>query len=74
MYSHFYHSKSSKSTSDTAVSVPGGGGGGGVYEDPDKLASSGQENYKLTQCPAYESTTSKLQPRPTQAQSSHYEM
>ena len=34
-------------------------GGGGVYEDPDKLASTGQGNYELTQCPAYASTTSK---------------
>ena len=72
----FYHSKSSDNvTSDTAASVPGGGGGDGeVYEDPDKLASTGQGNYELTQCPAYESTTSKLQPRPTEVQSSHYEM
>ena len=46
-----------------------------VYEEPDKLASSsGQGNYELTQCPAYESTTSKPQPQPTEAQSSHYEM
>ena len=33
-----------------------------VYEDPDKLGSRGQGNYELTQCPAYESTTSKPQP------------
>ena len=33
-----------------------------VCEDPDKLDSSGQGNYELTQCPAYESTTSKPQP------------
>ena len=43
-----------------------------MYEDPDKLARSiGQGNYELTQCPAYESTTRKLQP---EAQGSHYEM
>ena len=51
-----------------------GNGEGGVYEEPDKLASSGQGNYELTQCPAYESTTSKPQPQPTEVQSSHYEM
>ena len=33
-----------------------------VYEDPDQLCSSGQGNYELTQCPAYESTTRNLQP------------
>ena len=33
-----------------------------VYEDPDKLGNKGQGNYELTQCPAYESTTSKPQP------------
>ena len=33
-----------------------------VYEDPDKLGNNGQGNYELTQCPAYESTTSKSQP------------
>ena len=33
-----------------------------VYEDPDKLGSRGLGNYELTQCPAYESTTSKPQP------------
>ena len=31
-------------------------GEGGVYDDPDKLASSGQGNNELTQCPAYEAT------------------
>ena len=45
-----------------------------VYEEPDKLASSSQGNYELTQCPAYESTTSKTQAQPTEAQSSHYEL
>ena len=35
------------------------GGGGGVYEDPDKLISTGQGDYELTQCPAYESTAIK---------------
>ena len=35
----------------------GGGGKGGVYEDPDKPASTGQGNYELMQCPAYESTS-----------------
>ena len=33
-----------------------------LYEDPDKLGSRGQGNYELTQCPAYESTTTKPQP------------
>ena len=33
-----------------------------VYEDPDKLGNNVQGNYELTQCPAYESTTSKPQP------------
>ena len=45
------------------------GGGGGVYEEPDKLASSGKGNYELTQCPAYESTT---WPHPVETQS-HYQ-
>ena len=45
-----------------------------VYEEPDKLAGSGQLNYELTQCPAYESTTSKPQPQPTEDQGSHYQM
>ena len=40
-----------------------------VYDDPDKLASRGQGNYELTQCPAYESTIRKPQPQPTEAQS-----
>ena len=73
---HFYDSKSSDSvTSDTAASVPGGGrGDGGVYEGPDKLASTGQGNYELTQCPAYESTTRNLQSYPAEAQSSHYDI
>ena len=43
-----------------------------VYEDPDKLCSSGQGNYELTQCPAYESTTSS-KPQPTEVdQNSDY--
>ena len=42
-----------------------------VYEDPDKLDNRGQGNYELTQCPAYESTTSK--PQPAQ-EDSHYEL
>ena len=46
-----------------------------LYEDPDKLTSRGQGNYELTQCPAYESTTTKPQPRPTGVdQSSYYEL
>ena len=50
-----------------------------LYEDPDKLTSRGQRNYELTQCPAYESTTTKPEPPPSRAQteveqSSHYEM
>ena len=45
-----------------------------MYEDPDKLASSAQRNYELTQCPAYEATTSKLHPQPADAQGSHYEL
>ena len=32
--------------------------GGRVYEDPEKLAANtGQGDYELTQCPAYESTS-----------------
>ena len=48
----------------------------GVYEDPEKLASTGlgQGNYELTQCPAYESTTCKQQPHPTESDDKgHYE-
>ena len=45
-----------------------------VYEEPDKLASSGQGNYELTECPAYESTTSKPHPQPTETENSYYEM
>ena len=46
-----------------------------LYEDPDKLTSRGQGNYELTHCPAYESTTTKPDPRPTEVdQSSHYEL
>ena len=45
-----------------------------VYEDPDELASSDLGNYELTQCPAYESTTTKPHPQPTEAQGSHYEL
>ena len=72
-----YRKRSSvKNNSDASTNMaysevklePEGGGGGGVYEDPDKLASTGQGNYELTQCPAYESTTSKLQQHvPTEA-------
>ena len=32
-----------------------------VYEDPDKLSNKDRRNYELTQCLAYESTTSKPQ-------------
>lgn len=46
-------------------------GGGGMYEDPDKLASAGWGNYELTKCPAYISTSCKLQPHPIETQSSH---
>ena len=48
-----------------------------MYEHPDKLAHStaiGQGNYELTQCPAYQSTTRKLQAYPAEAQSSHYDV
>ena len=46
-----------------------------LYEDPDKLTSRGQGNYELTQCPAYESITTKPELPPTQVdQSSHYDI
>ena len=46
-----------------------------LYEDPDKLTSRGQGNYELTRCPAYEATTTRPEPPPTQVdQSSHYEL
>ena len=61
----------------TSFDVPGNASqSAAVYEEPDKPVSkqSQQGNYELTQCPAYESTTSKPQPQPTEDQSSHYEM
>ena len=52
-YTYTYpNSRKSSEKSHMTVSE---GGGGGVYEDPDKLASSGKGNYELTQCPAYDS-------------------
>ena len=45
-----------------------------VYEEPDKLASGGQAKCELTQCPAYELTTSKPHPLPTEDQNSYHEM
>lgn len=72
-----YRKKSSeKSDHDHTMSVsvahrqvklePGGGEGGrgGVYENPDKSASTGQGNYELVQCPAYEPTSGN--PCPTE--------
>ena len=44
-----------------------------MYEDPDKLASSGQGNYELTQCPAYEATKQQSHITRAQGSSSHYE-
>ena len=64
-YTYTYpNSRKSSEKSHMTVSE----GGGGVYEEPDKLASSGKGNYELTQCPAYESTT---WPHPIEAQSHH---
>ena len=73
MYIATTYSKPSDKNTGNPAAVPGrGDGDGGVYEDPDKPAhSTGKGDYELTQCPAYESTTRKLQ---TEAQSSHYEM
>ena len=47
-------------------------GVGQVYEDPDKMATAGQGNYELTQCPAYES--SKPLTQQAQSSTSYYEI
>ena len=44
-----------------------------LYEDPDQLGSRGRGNYELTQCPAYESTTTKPHP-PEVEESNDYEL
>ena len=44
-----------------------------LYKDPDKLDGQGQVNYELSQCPAYESTTSEPHP-PEVEESNDYEL
>ena len=68
---HVFLYRRALTTETNAKNVSSEAIGGYVYEDPDRLGNRGQGNYELTQCPAYESTTSK--PQPAQ-ESSHYEL
>ena len=45
------------------------------YKDPNKLDGRGPVNYELTQCPAYESTTTKpYPPEVNEIESNDYEL
>ena len=76
----WYHRKSSqyKNTSDAIAAQSGEvypGHGEDVYEDPDRTTTTPRE-FKLTECPAYVTTTASS-PQPNteaQLQSGYYEL
>ena len=73
MYCRSSSSVKTISSKDGTDIVPGDTEGQ-LYENADEFVNSGLENFELSQCPAYESTTSKPHPQQTEAQNSYYEL